>query len=288
MTAGPASAFDGRLVEVGLQFKDGTNYSFNQDFAIYASGTRFTNANQASCELTLFNLTRALRDTIITASSPFGNRANLPTLSLKIGRESYGTFLLYMGDVISANILQPPDVGIKFRALTNNLLQGAIAASQQPPMAPLSQISKSVADSTNSKLDFQAQDKQIGNFSFTGTPIDGVKKLNDCGNVISFCDNDTLVVLDSSKPRAGEPRKLNLANGMVGIPQVTEQGMTVKMMADNTIQLGGSITVESVENPAANGTWAIKRIDYEIASRDQPFFYTLTCSNLAYYQGTNG
>jgi hypothetical protein len=59
-------------------------------------------------------------------------------------------------------------------------------------------------------------------------------------------------------------------------------------MADNTVQLGGSVTIQSLENPAANGTWKIIKIDYEVASRDQPFWYTLSCSRLAYYQGTAG
>src|SRR4051812_38984462 len=99
MTAS-ASAFDPRLIEVDLQFPTGGSYTFNQDFAIHACGTRFTNATQSACELKLFNLTRDLRNTLITNSSPLGNRRNLPNVNLKIGRQSYGTFLLYTGKVI--------------------------------------------------------------------------------------------------------------------------------------------------------------------------------------------
>ena len=283
-----ANAFDPRLVEVDLQFPAGGSYTFNQDFSIRASGTKFTNATQSACELTIFNLTKDLRNTIITNSSPLGNRTNLPNVSLKIGRESYGTFLLYTGQVIAANITQPPDIGITLRALTNNALQGAIAATQQPSNTQLSTIAQGVATSLGATLDNQATNKQISNFSYTGTPIDGVSKLNECGGIQAFCDNNTLVVLNSSAARNGAPRVLNLSNGMVGIPQVTEQGVCVKMMADNTIQLGGSVTVQRVENPAANGTWKVIKVNYEIASRDTPFWYTLNLSRLAYYQGNAG
>lgn len=286
MTA--SSAFDPRLIQVELQFPTGGSYTFDEGFSIRARGTRYTNAAQSACELTIFNLTRELRNTIVTQSSPLGTRTNLPNVNLRIGRQSYGTFLLYTGQVIATNVTQPPDVGITLRALTNNALQGAIAATQQPANTKLSAIAKGVASSLGATLDNQATDKQVGNFSYTGTPLDGVNKLNECGGVQAFCDNDTLVVLDAGAARRGEPRILNLATGMVGIPQVTEQGVCVKMMADNSIQLGGSVTIDSIENPAANGTWKVIKIDYEIASRENPFWYTLSLSRLAYYQGTAG
>lgn len=285
---GAVSAFDGRLIEMEITFPTGKSYSFDQNFMIRAAGTKFASANQASCEITVYNLTRTLREELITACSPLGDRKNLPTISLQIGRVSTGTFLLYVGNVISANLTQPPDIGMSFRALTNNALLGAIAATQQPAQSQLSTISQQVAQSLGANLDNQASEKTIQNFSYTGSPLQGVNKLNECGGVTAFCDNNTLVVLDSNVPRKSPSRVLNEATGMVGIPQITEQGVVVTMMADNSVVLGGQITIESALNPAANGTWFIIRIDYDVASREQPFFYTLLCSRLAYYQGDAG
>lgn len=283
-----ASAFDGRLVEVDIAFPEGSPYTFDQNFMIKATGTKFASANQASCELTIYNLTRTLRQELITACSPLGNRDNLPTVSLKIGRVSTGSFLLYVGNVISANLTQPPDIGMTFRALTNNALLGAIAATQQPALSSLNTISQQVADLGKLTLDYQATNKNISNFSYLGNPLDGVSKINDCGGVLAYCDNQTLVVLDSGKPRISPPRVLSQSTGMVGIPQITEQGVVVTMMADNSIVLGGQITIQSELNPAANGTWFIIRIDYDVSSREQQFFYTLLCSRLAYYTGDEG
>ena len=281
----PASAFDGRLITVNIDFPTGKSYSFDQNYQIMARGTKFTTATQSACELTIYNLTKELRNTIISRSSPWGNRQNLPKVSLSIGRVSYGTFLLYIGDVISANVTQPPDLGITLRALTNNALLGVIAATQQPANTQLSEIVSTVGDLLGATVDNQSTTKQINNFSSTGTPLDGVRKLNECGGIIAYCDNSTLVVLNQDTPKKNATRDLNASNGMVGIPQVTEAGMTVKMMADNTVQLGGAVNIFSVENPAANGVWQILKVDYEIASRDQAFFYVLTCKNLPYLSG---
>ncbi|OWK44053.1 Phage-related protein [Fimbriiglobus ruber] len=35
------------------------------------------------------------------------------------------------------------------------------------------------------------------------------------------------------------------------------------------------MTIQSITNPAANGTFKVMKMDYEIASRDQPFWFTL-------------
>ena len=60
---------------------------------------------------------------------------------------------------------------------------------------------------------------------------------------------------------------------MIGIPVVTERGVYVKMLLDNTVSVGGSITVKSDINPAANGTYTITKLMFEIANRDTPFYY---------------
>ena len=107
------------------------------------------------------------------------------------------------------------------------------------------------------------------------------------GSIQACVDNGTLIVTDAGKPVTGSPYILNSGTGMVGIPQVTDMGVIVKMMVNNTIQIGGSVTV-STTNAAANGTYKIMQIQYEIASRDTPFWYTLVCSNLGLFNGTQG
>ena len=198
-------------------------------------------------------------------------------------------FTLFSGQVIASNITQPPDIGITLRSLTSNYLQGAIAAVQQPGTSNLQTIAQGIANSASPPLtlQFQATNKNIDNFSYTGNPINGVKKLNEIGGINAFIDNNTLIVIDSAKAKIGDSVLIDETTGMVGIPQVTEQGVIVTCMINPDIQLGGSVTIASKMNPAANGTYKVIKINFEIANREQPFWYIIETSNLAFYQGTS-
>ena len=115
-----------------------------------------------------------------------------------------------------------------------------------------------------------------------------VDKLNQMGGVQAGVDNGTLWVINAGAVRKNTGFTISDSTGMVGIPQVTSEGVTVRVMINSAILIGGEVTINSVTNPAANGTFKVMKMDYEIASRDQPFWYTLLCSNPLQYQGTVG
>ena len=114
-----------------------------------------------------------------------------------------------------------------------------------------------------------------------------IQKLNAMGDVIACVDNRKLLVIDANKPKAGGVRIINMSTGMVGVPTVNEAGVNVRMLIDNSIELGGQVRLESQINPAANGDYRVAQINFDIANRHDPFWYSLLCSNLVYLQGTN-
>jgi hypothetical protein len=282
-----SSAFDSRLIEVDIVLPDAT-LTFTQDFAIYANGQKFFSTNAAVCECRIFNLTPSQRNQIITLASPLKQPRTKVLMNVKVGRVSTGLSLLYTGQVILADVMQPPDIGIVLRSLANNFLTGQIENVQYAANSSITQIAEGTAKAGGWNLNNQCTSKTINNFGYTGTPLDGVEKLNQMGAIQACVDNGTLIITDASKAVNGAAYVLNSSTGMVGIPQVTDQGVIVKMMINNTIQIGGSVTVQSTTNQAANGTYKIMQIEYEIASRDQPFWYTLVCSNLGLFNGTQG
>lgn len=283
------SAFDQRIVQVGVQFDDAVT-TF-EGLAISASGRKYSNGIMAECQCRIYNLTRERQNYILTQASPLvrpGVERTPINMFLDVGRESYGTFRLFEGYVFQCGMTQPPDIGIMLRSLTNNFQTGVIAGASQPAITQLSVIAAGVAQANGLTLSFQATDKQIDNWSTSGSVAQQVNKLGQMGGVDAFIDNNTLVVLDSDKYRDGDTFLINAASGMVGIPQVTDSGVLVKVMINNAIEVGRSVQIESELNPAANGTFKVVQLNFEVANRDQPFFYTLACSNLAYYQGAQG
>jgi hypothetical protein len=294
--SGPPSAFDPRLIQIDIILPGGETYSF-QDLAIYATGTKFGNANQNSCECRIYNLTPQLRNQILTLASPLlSPPPNSPSagprkpvvLNLKVGRQSSGTFLLFTGNVISCEVTQPPDIGIVLRSLTNNYNMSVMMGIEQPAITNLSDVCQAIALQNGLFLDFEATDKKIDNYSFTGSLQNHLARINQMGGIQAGADNNTLWVINAGSVRRNSGFLISEATGMVGIPQVTDQGVTVRGMINSAIIVGGSVTINSVTNPAANGTFKVAKIDYELATRDQPFWYTLLCSNIGIFQGTAG
>lgn len=293
-----SQAFDPRIIEIDIVLPSQTVTFNNQSpaLSIYASGSKFGSANMNTCQCAIFNLTKELRNQILTLSSPLLNPpANNPasqqterkpiTLNLRAGRRSTGTFLLFSGNVITCEMTQPPDIGLMLRSLTNNYNSFLLFGLQMPANSLLSEICQQVSNLNNCTLDFEASDRQISNYSFTGSLQYHLNKLNAMGGVQAGVDNGTLWVTDTGSARKNKNFVISESTGMVGIPQVTDQGVTVRVMINSGIYIGGSVTINSMVNPAANGTFKVVKMDYEIASRDQPFYYILLCSNLNVYQG---
>lgn len=278
------SAFDTRIVQVSIQFEDGIQ-TF-QGLSIYATGQKFLAATQNQCEFKIFNLTKEQRNYILTRTSPYQLQRQPIRMFLDVGRESYGTFRLFDGFVWTSNITQPPDIGIILTAITNNFATGVILSNTQSSVTQLRVVAQTIADNNGLKLDFQATDRQIDNYAYNGSAGFQINSLNEIGGIIASVDQGTLTVINAGQPLSGGARVLSAATGMVGIPQITQKGIVVKMMLDNTIQLNKLVSVESEVLPAANGDYIVEKIVFEVASRDQPFFYTLDCRIPAYYSGT--
>lgn len=275
------SAFDQRIVKAGIELTPGNITQF-EGISIYATGRKFGSALQNQCNLTLYNLSADQQNYVLTQSSPLKIPRTPVNVTLDVGRESYGTFRLFEGYVIGANVTQPPDIGITLQSLTNNYATGTIIANNQPAISLLSQICKTIASSMSLSLLFKATDRQINNWSFAGSAQHQIDKLNQVGAITAFIDNTTLVVLNNSQYRSDNAVIISASTGMVGVPQVTDYGVIVKTMVNNEIELGSAVTIESAINPAANGTYRVIQINFDIASRDTPFWYTLSCLKLAY------
>lgn len=283
---GEQSAFDKRIVQVGIKFEDET-LTFD-GLSIYASGRIFGSAQQNQCEVRIYNLNNDQRNYILTKASPFKYPRTPVTISLNVGRESYGAFLLYAGSAITAGVTQPPDIGIVLHALTNNFLSGFIRGAAQSSVSTLYNIALSVAAANNLTLQWHASDRQIDNWSFNGATIKQINELNNIGGIIATNVNNNLIVVNAGQPIPGEAIEVNAETGMVGTPQVTDYGVNVKVMITNQYQLFGTIKLTSVADPGANGIYIIIGMMFEVASRDTPFWYTLQCKTTQYKLGTKG
>ncbi len=263
---------DDRIIRVSFEVS-GKIKTYSTPFYIQATGTKFANALQNESNIVIANLDRQTQNYILTETTPYNLNNTVKSITLEAGRKSYGTAIIYSGNIVTSMLTQPPDVGITLKCLTGNFLKTNVIGVNQSGQATLQQISVSIAQLTGSILRFEATNKNIGNYNFSGSAVNQISLLNGFGGVNAYLDDGVLVVKDAGVPLNNTLKIVSAKTGMIGIPEFTEQGIKVKFLLDNHVVLGGHIRIISDINPAANGEYVIYKLSFEICTRDTPFYY---------------
>ena len=273
-----APPVDLRRIRIGIEVNGQINWYEDRNMRVRASGTKYANPLQNDCTVVITGLSTQARDYILTETSPFNSNRTPKRMIVEAGRQSNGVFRLFTGDIISSEPSSPPDVNLTIKAKTQNAQSGNIVAVTGGPIQKLSAIADRVAREIDVALDFQATDKNISNFSYTGAALKMVDLLQQAGNVRAFIDDDVLIVKDYNAPILGRIKILNQESGMVGIPKPTEKGLDVSFVVDGESLLGGMLRIDSRMFKALNGDYVINQLKFDVTSHEDAFFYTASCT----------
>lgn len=264
---------DPRVVRVGVTIND--ELRIYEGLAITAQGSKYASATQNETTIKIANLDKLARDFLATEGTPFNRVKDRPRqkVFIEAGRISTGVARIFVGDITLANLAQPPDIWTVIKAVTGQFQKGNVISTNEPAISSLSSIAKKSAGSLGVSLQFEADDKQIANYGFTGAAEKQIGKIADLGNVDAFLDDETLVVKNSNAPLSGRFRIVSAANGMVGMPEFTDFGVKVRFLFDIQTKIGDELEIQSEVYPAANGRYIIYKLDFDIANRDNPFYY---------------
>jgi hypothetical protein len=266
-----AKEIDPRIVRVGIEVNG--KLKIYEGLSITATGTKYANANQNECEVKIANLQKDTADYILSETSPFNKNKTPKILTLDAGRKSYGTSRIFLGNISKSSPSQPPDIAVTLKCLTLNYKKGDVTSDTATGTQSLKDISQNVAKDLNVNLNFQATDKNISNYNYSGASLNQVDKLGELGDINAYIDDGNLIVKDANIPLVNTSRIVNVDSGMIGIPEITEHGIKVKFLLDNKTTLGGGLQVESLIYPAVNGNYVIFKLGFEISSRDVPFYW---------------
>lgn len=284
------ASFDDRLVTLEVQLigpdgqPEGQLYTFDQSYYILATGTHFTDGTLGECAVRIDNISKNTRDFLVNKTSPWIPQRLYANITLYAGRKSKGLFMVFTGQATASNPSQPPDIGLTFTSLTMGALLGNIGNLSGGPLTTLKSIAQQIAAQLPNPitgqlgipLDYQASyNPNISNYSFNGALIRQIEKLNTMGGINAAIHNNILIVVDKGKPTTGVPFILNKNTGMIGVPEVNELGITTKVLITNEIKPFDAITVQSELNQAANGTFVVFKVGFDIASRAPPFYWNL-------------
>lgn len=269
--------FDDRIVKIVFTIGDvvvtiDTSTDPKNPPYIIANGSKFVDVTQNECSLQVANLTRDLRNALATNLTPFDYNQQRKSMQVWAGRVSTGLFLRYQGDIISAIPTQPPDIIMNIRSKTMQFFKNDIVAQSYAVTAPLSQIANDTAKSLGLNLKFEANDRNIANYAYSGSATGQLQRLGDLGPIDAYVDDNTLVCKDKGAALANASHVLSQDTGMIGQPELTEYGIRVKCLLSPGVTLGGTLTLNSVQNPSLNGDYTIYRTGFEIATRDVAFY----------------
>lgn len=278
---------DPRRIRVGIEVSGQINWyerdpETGRSLKIKVSGTKFANPLQNECTATISGLSTRTRDYLLTETSPFNSNRTPKRMIVQAGRVSTSLFQLFVGDIVSAEPSSPPDVNVILKAKTQSSQSGNIVALSGPQSSKLSAISQSVADKIGVGLDFQATDKNIANFSFSGAASKLVSMLQQSGNVRAFIDDEALIVKDYASAMLNRIAIISQETGMVGLPKATEKGADITFLINGESLLGGMLRLQSKFNKPMNGDYVIDQLKFELDTHDDPFFYTAVCSRYGF------
>ncbi len=264
------NALDLRTLRIGVEVNGEVRYY--DDLYIEAQCSKYMSSLQNEGRVKIVNLKKDIRDFILTETTPFNFNRSPKELIIEAGRASYGYSQVFRGTIIRAFPSQPPDIALTICARSNQFEKGNIISRSQGARIPLSQLAANIAKDINCILVFEATDKQIANYSFTGAALSQVVKLGNMGRVNAYVDDNKLIVKNVNVPLSQTSHVLSEETGMVGIPEPTEHGVRVKYLYDPTSQLGGAMKLESKLNPVLNGNFIVYQLDFDLANRDQSFY----------------
>lgn len=263
-------ALDPRIVRVGIEIEGAIKWY--EGLNIRASGTKFNNQNGNECTVEISNLSKDHRDYILSESSMFLRSYKPKKIFVEAGRQSTGAAQVFVGDITSAIPSQPPDITLTIKAVTQNTASLKLAAVSYPDVIPLSTIAKDLSRSLGLALRFEATDRQVASYSFTGGRKQQLQQLSNAIGVDAFIDDETLIVKNKAKTVKNASILVSSDTGMVGVPEITAQGVRVQFLFNPSAQIGGAIEVRSKINPAANGLFEIYKLTFDISSRQTQFY----------------
>jgi hypothetical protein len=269
--------FDDRIVKVVFTVGDeeitiDSSLNPSNPPFIAASGTMFADPTQNECQLQVGGLQRKLRNMLATNLTPNDYNQQRKSMEVWAGRVSTGLFLRYQGDIITGIVSQPPDTVMSFRSKTLQFFKHDVLAQSYAITAPMSQISADVAKSLGLNLRFEASDRMIGNYAYTGSAAGQVDKLGALGGMDAYVDNGTLVCKNKGVALKNTSFVLSPESGLIGQVEPTEWGVRCKSLLSQGIILGGTLVLDSSQNPDLNGSYTIYKTGFEIATRDTPFY----------------
>jgi len=261
-------AVDARVLSVNIEGRTFTNH------AISCRGTVATGGIVNNATVRIHNVERSVRDSMLLDISPFaGGRQRQISLEISAGRMSGTVYPIFRGDVHKVSVTQPPDIALEISAQTGYYNRGILGAGSAEKEADYQRICQATADANSLNLEFAGDNStKVQSYYYAGSRDEAIQALYNLGGHDVYQDNDTLVVKRSGEPRRGAAVSFSSTSGMIGVPELTELGVRIRVLYTNELAPGNLMSVSSSLNPAASGSYEMYKITFDLTNREQAWY----------------
>lgn len=224
--------------------------------------------------ITIYGLSNDDVAFLSTNYNPQNGQLYSSKVSLEVGYSGNVSLILY-GNISEAEPdFTTPDTRLRIKVMSNleHNLQDNKVKDSISKTATFKKICELTAKNNNLSLEYDSSipDKNIGDYSFFGTPFQQIENLRQYqpNNVSIFVQNKKLIV---SLIKANSAKKMLLDNqsGMIGSPKPTPFGVEVTSLLNPSLIASDFIELNSIKLPRLNGLYKIISISHKGGNRSE-------------------
>jgi hypothetical protein len=186
---------------------------------------------------------------------------------------------IFKGQVVTCTIvIQPPNMTMRVECFTNQLNQATDIVNQSPDGMTFREYviwsgkQMGFAESNiycKTNIDNVKIDNFARSVNVASQLIYYIERM-DWPNISAYVDGDMFIVKNQRDVMEGS--NILSISEFVGVPAFNEYGVTFTTLFTPLIQLGQAVSIQSEVNPSVDGTYVVGRIEYDLHSRDTPFY----------------
>lgn len=278
-----------RVLRVTLAMPGG-NVVLNEELDLRVNIRKAALALQNRAQVIVFGMSKTLREQLLSQFTAWNKRQvdsgvkeqKWIDVKIEAGYRDHEnkevSAVVFKGQVVLVNLVGlPPDIGISITCFSRQIDKTSFVSDPAPVKTTLEEYVKWAAGQmglADNYLCDTSYNKMVltnpssGAFTIAAILIDIQNARRP--DIAAFIDDDFLVVKD--RDRIINPSDIAKVKEFVGIPSWTEWGVEFTQLFDTNTKLAHAADLESILNPSVNGKYVIVSLNYDLTSRDVPFY----------------
>jgi hypothetical protein len=200
------------------------------------------------------------------------------TVSVAAGDEN-GLQLVFAGVIVDAwaDYNASPDVPFIIEAAAGmDVAVKPVNSTSYKGNTPVTQIMQDLATEAGLAFESSGVDVQLFSPYLAGATLSKIRQAARAAGIEYTIDRGTLAIWSIGRSRESEVPMISVDSGMIGYPELSSKGMTVRCVFNQNIKFGADVKVQSTLE-MANGIWHVFHVSHSISSQapDGPWMTTI-------------